>query len=205
MRRLFLGYVLDIVGPFLTYLVAHLLGVRAVWALTSAGIAAGVGTTVNSLRRKGLDPMGLLVLLELAASLLLLLLVRDRRLLLVRPSLYTAVAAGYLVWTALAGRPLSFEGARPMAARGGPERLAAYERAWDRSSAFRRTHFVTTVGFAAALVADSLVRVLIVYRLPVERAPWLAGVPHSVIIALILGASALVGRRLGRLVDEQMA
>ena len=130
------------------------------------------------------------------------LLVRDPRLMLVRPSLYTGLAAVYLLGSVLAGRPLSYDGARPMAARGGPERLAAYERAWDNSPEFRRTHRLMTAGFGLALAADSVLRVVIVYAVPTARAAWLSNAPRVVAIVLFIGCSALAGRRFKRLVDR---
>lgn len=198
------GYAADIVAPFLAYLLVHWFGAGAVWALTAGGLAAGATTLVNTIRRRRLDAIGTLVLLELAASVVMLVTLRDSRLMLVRPSFYTGIAAVYLVFSVLRGHPLSVDGAKPMAAKDGAKRLAAYERAWKESEEFRRTHAIVTLLFAAALLADSLLRVLIVYRYPLEKSAWLSNVPHLAAIALIVAASALAGRRFSRMVDEQM-
>jgi hypothetical protein len=192
------------VGPFVAYGIAHALGAHGVWALTAAGLMAGVGMAVNTLRKKGLDAVGLLVLLEIVVSIALTLFVRDERLMLIRPSFYTALASVYLTVSACSGRPLSYAGSRRMAAKGGPARIAAYERAWKNSAAFRRTHTFVTLGFAAGLAADSILRVVLVYTLPVDRAAWLSNVPHVTAIVLMIAVSALAGRRFSRLVDEQM-
>jgi hypothetical protein len=204
-RTIWLPYLVDVVGPFLAYVAVRAFGARAVWALAAAGLLSAISTVVNSVRRRALDGVGALVLLELIASVVLLVVVDDPRLLLVRPSFYTGIAAVYLLISAARGTPLSYAGARPMAARGGPARLAAYERAWARSAQFRRTHQLVTAGFGVALAIDSVLRVLIVYRAPVERATWLSNVPHTVAIVLMIACSALAGRRFGRLVDEEMA
>jgi hypothetical protein len=201
---LWLPYLFDIVAPFVACLVVHAFGARAFWALAAGGAVAGASTALNSIRRKGLDGVGVLVVLEIAASIALLVFVRDARLLLIRPSFYTGLAAVYLMVSAFIGRPLSYAGSRPMAAKGGPARLAAYERAWERSAEFRRTHCLVTFGFGLGLAADSILRVLIVYNTPVERAAWLSNVPHVTAIILIIGVSALAGRRFAKLVDEQM-
>src|SRR5262245_52908526 len=105
---LWLPYLFDILAPFLAYRVVHAFGLRAVWALTAGGAVAGASTAVNTSRRKGLDAVGLLVVLEIAASLALLVLVRDARLLLIRPSFYTGLAAIYLMTSAVVGVPLSY-------------------------------------------------------------------------------------------------
>jgi hypothetical protein len=197
-------YLFDIVGPLVAYLVAHFLGAAGVWAMTAAGLMAALSTAVNTIRRKRLDAVGTLVLLEIVAFVLVFLFVRDPRLLLVRPSVYTGLAAVYLGASAFVGRPLSFSGSRVMAARGGPARLAAFEQAWERSAEFRRTHRVVTFALGVCLAVDSVLRVVIVWHAPLERAAWLSNVPHVSALLLMAGLSALAGRRFARLVDEQM-
>ncbi len=203
-KSIFVPYVLDIVAPLAGYFVVRWFGAQAFWALTAGGLIAGLSTLVNTIRHKGLDAVGTLVIIEIAASIALLLLIRDPRLLLIRPSFYTGVAAIYFAFTVFAGRPLTFDAAKPMAAKGGPERLAAYERAWDSSTEFRRIHKVVTLGFALAFLADSVLRVVIVYRFPLERSTWLSNLPHVVAMLLIIAASALAGRSFSRIVDEQL-
>jgi hypothetical protein len=203
-RTIWLPYLVDVLGPFVAYVAVRAFGAGALWALTAAGLLSASITVVNSVRRRALDAVGALVLLELIASVVLLVVVHDARLLLVRPSFYTGIAAIYLLISAARGTPLSYAGSRPMAARGGPARLAAYERAWARSAEFRRMHRRGSAGFGVALALDSVLRVLIVYRAPVERAAWLSNVPHTVAIVLMIACSAMAGRRFGRLVDEEM-
>lgn len=197
-------YVFDIAGPFVAYALVHALGAPGFWAMTAAGTAAALSAVINSLRRKGFDAVGLLVLLEIIAALLIMIFVREPRLLLVRPSFYTALAAVFLLTSVLSGRPLTYAGARTIAARKGPDRLAAYERAWQFSPAFRRTHLLVTLGFAICLAVDSVLRVLIVYTASLDRAAWLSNVPHLVAMVLMVATSALAGRRFSKLVDEQM-
>jgi hypothetical protein len=198
-------YVLDIAGPFIGYFVAHTFGATGIWAMTAAGTIAALGTLINSVRRKGIDAVGLLVLAEIATAIVLTVYMRDSRLLLIRPSIYTAVASVFLIASAFSGRPLTFAGARTFAARGGEARLAAYDRTWHSSAEFRRTHFWVTFGFGLCLAVDSVLRVIIVYGTPVERAAWLSNVPHVTALVLFLIASALAGRRFSRLVEMEMA
>lgn len=198
-------YVFDIAGPLAGYAIAHLFGAPGVWAMTAAGIMAALSALINSIRRKGFDTVGLLVLAELATAIAMMVFIRDSRLLLIRPSIYTAVAAVFMVASALSGRPLTYAGARVMAARGGEARLAAYEQTWQSSLEFRRTHFWITLAFGLCLAIDSALRVLIVYQAPVDRAAWLSNVPHVTALILFVITSALAGRRFSRLVDEQVA
>jgi hypothetical protein len=201
-RKILVQYFFDIVAPFLGYLIVHWFGARAVWALTVGGLIAGISTAVNTVRNKGLDRVGSLVLLEIATSIVLIFVLKDPRLLLIRPSFYTAVAAGYLIFTVFIGRPISFDGAKPMATQGDPVRIAAYEQVWKLSPEFRRTHMFVTLGFGVALALDSILRVVIVYRYPLERSMWLSNMPHVAAMVLIIVTSALAGRRFERIASE---
>jgi hypothetical protein len=197
-------YVFDVIGPFAAYFLVKAFGAPVVWAMTIAGTVAGLSAAVNTVRRGKIDAVGALVLTEIVASLLLMIFVRDQRLMLIRPSFYTALAAVFLVSSGFVGQPLTYTGSRQMAASGGPARLAAFERTWEKSEEFRRTHRRLTFGFGIAFALDSILRVVIVYHTPVERAAWLSNIPHMTAIVLMVAISALAGRKFGRLVDEQM-
>jgi hypothetical protein len=195
-------YLIDVVGPFIAYAIVHWLGAPAFWALTAGGLVAGTSTAINTVRRRGLDAVGTLVVLEIGVSLGLTLLVHDERLILVRPSFYTLVAAVYLIYTAAIGKPLTFEAARPIATKGDPSRNASYDRAWATSAEFRRTHAMVTTGFGIALIADSILRVVIVYTTAsIDRSMWLSNVPHTVAMVLFFIVSAMAGRRFKRLAE----
>jgi hypothetical protein len=202
--KLWRPYVFDVAGPFVAYFLVKAFGAPVVWAMTIAGTVAGLSAAVNTIRRGKLDAVGALVLVEIIASLVLMIFVRDQRLMLIRPSFYTALAAVFLVSSAFIGQPLTYAGSRQMAASGGPARLAAFERTWEKSEEFRRTHRRLTFGFGIAFAVDSILRVAIVYCAPVERSVWLSNVPHVAAIILMVAISALAGRKFGRLVDEQM-
>lgn len=194
-------YIVDVIGPFIAYAIVHRLGAPAFWALTAAGLVAGTSTAINTVRKRGLDTVGTLVVLEIGVSLALTLLVHDERLILVRPSFYTLVAAVYLLYTAVIGKPLTFEAARPIATKGDPSRNASYDHAWATSAEFRTTHTMVTAGFGVALIADSVLRGVIVYTTPIDRSMWLSNVPHTVAMVLFLITSALAGRRFKRLAE----
>ncbi len=197
-------YLIDVVGPFAAYFVVQAFGAAGLWAMTAAGTVAALSTAVNSLRRKKLDPVGILVILEILASIAVMIWVRDPRLMLIRPSVYTGLAAVYLGVSTFVGRPLTYFGARVMVARRGPARMAAYERTWDTSRAFRRLHRIVTFTFGVALAIDSALRVVIVYHAPLERAAWLSNVPHMTAMVLLMIASAAAGRKFKRYVEIEM-
>lgn len=133
---------LDIVIPIAGYFVLSKFGVSDFWALTLSGGATALWTLVNTLRRGRLDGIGTLVVAEIALSVVLLVLTRDPRIVLLKPSFATALAGVYLLYTSLptdkVGRPLVAETSKPFATEGDPVREQAYENAWGRDGRFRR-------------------------------------------------------------------
>ena len=200
-RKIFIGYAVDIFGPLAAYWLTRKLGIPVFWGLTLGGIIALISTAVNSIRHRRIDAVGILVLLEFAASIILLFYLNDPRLLLIRPSIYTGIAAIYLMVNAFSSQPVSFQGSRAIATGGDPIRTAAFEQAWKDLPQFRRAHKMLTFGWGIASMVDSILRVVIVYRFPVDRAAWLSNIPHTAAIVIMLGVSALFGRWAGTLVD----
>jgi hypothetical protein len=173
--------------------------------LLLGSVIALASTTINTLRRGRIDRVGILVLIEIALSIVLLFVWRDPRFLLAKPSLYTAIAGVYLIATSFRGKPLTYDGALQIGTKGDPVRASAFARCWERSSQFRNTLRIASFGWGLACLVDAVLRVVVVYRFPLERAAWLSNLPHLTAIAVLMGYSALMGRRTHRLVDEELA
>jgi hypothetical protein len=187
------------------YYSLHRLGLSDVAALV-AGIVIAFATTVfNTIRRKKLDPVGVIVLLEMALSVALFFLLKDRRLILAKPSFYSALAALYIVAMSLHGRPPNYEPIRSIGSDGDPRRAAAFDAAWSESPKFRAALRTAAIGWGIAFLADAILRVVIIYKTPLDRAVWLSNVPHVVAVAILVGFSAGMGRINGRIVDAQFA
>jgi hypothetical protein len=201
-RKIFVGYAVDVFGPLVAYWVTVWLKIPLFWGLAAGAGIAIVSTVVNTIRRGKLDGIGSLVLLELGVSIALLFTLNSPRMLLIRPSFYSGIAAAYLMANAFTARPLSLEGSRPMATKGDPVRTAAWERAWKEMPQFRLAHKLLTFGAGVASLADAILRVIVVYRFPVDRAAWLSNLPHVAAIAILLLSGALFGRWAGSLVDR---
>jgi hypothetical protein len=183
--RAALPMLLDIVIPIAGYYVLHALGVDDFWALTIAGAGTAGYTIVNTVRRGRLDRLGTLVVLEIALSVVLFAVTRDPRIVLLKPSFYTALAAGYLLYTCLSGRPFTVETSRPFATEGDPDRTRAYEAAWEHSPGFRREHRLVTAVWAVLWLAESAVRVVVVLNSDISEGVLLGQVPG--IVAIVAG------------------
>jgi hypothetical protein len=103
-----LGYAIDVVGPMAAFLVLNKLSVPPLWSLLFGSAIALASTTINTMRRRRMDRVGILVLIEIAISILLLFVWRDPRFLLAKPSFYTATAGVYLIATSFRGKPLTY-------------------------------------------------------------------------------------------------
>ncbi|WP_274649674.1 VC0807 family protein [Paenibacillus humicola] len=179
----------DLIVPVIGYYILHQLGIGDVVALTVSGMAAGASTTVQTIRRRRLDGVGMLVVIEIVFSIALLFWTNDPRVFLIKPSFYVAVAAIYAWVTCFTGRPFTFDASKPMATKGDPIRTAAYERAWERSERFRRGEKWMTAGWGIALMAEAILRIVVVYRIPgheVGRALTLSQIPAIVIFVLAI-------------------
>jgi hypothetical protein len=199
-----LGYAIDVLGPMVAFFVLNKLGVPPLRSLLVGSAIALGSTAINTVRRRRMDRVGVLVLIEIAISILLLFVWRDPRFLLAKPSFYSAIAGVYLIATSFRGKPLTYDGALQMGTKGDPVRAAAFARCWEKSAQFRNNLRIASLGWGLACLADAVLRVVVVYRFPLERAAWLSNLPHLAAIALLMGFSALMGRKTHRLVDQEL-
>jgi hypothetical protein len=201
----FLPLAVDVVVPTALYFVLTELGASPVWALSVAGAATAVSTLVTTVRRGRLDGVGMLVVVEIAISLALLLVTADPRFLLLKPSIYTLITAGYLYLTCVVGRPVGYEAATPMATGGDPQRLAAYREAWVCSAPFRRRERLVTAAFGTALLLEAVLRAVVVFALPPEdigTALTVGQLPGIVLVVAALLVARAQAPALSRIVDE---
>jgi hypothetical protein len=201
-RRVLLGYAVDIFGPLFAWWVTQALGISVLWGLGMGVAIALVSAGINTFRRGKMDAVGVLVLVEMTASIAFLFWFHSPQILLIRPSFYSGIAAFYLMGSAFTSHPLSLEWSKPMATKGDPVRTVAWDTAWQQLAQFRKAHRLLTFGSGVALLMDAVVRVLIVCRFPAARAAWLAQLPHIAAVAIFIGVGALFGRWAGPLVDR---
>jgi intracellular septation protein A len=203
--RVLLPTLLDLVIPTAGYFLLHGAGLADIWALTIAGAATALNAAVTTIRRGRLDALGLLVVAEIAVSIALTVITEDPRLLLARPAVYLAVAGVVNLLSCVAGRPLSYTAATPMATKGEPERALAYERAWHHSPELRRIHRQLTAGIGLAMIAYAILRVLIVYSFSTGTAVLAQEVPGLLLLALVVVLIRRRVPRLRRIVDAEQA
>ncbi len=204
--RVFAGYVADVVVPMALYYVLHRFGISDAVALAASAAIALVVTIINTIRRKKIDAVGILVIIEIVLSIVLFLLLKDRRLILAKPSFYSGCAAIYLIVMAFRPKPMNYDVIRNVGSDGDPRRAAAFGRRIRRIPEIphRSAHRRSRLG----------------HRLPRRRNPPRRNHLHHPLRTAPCGSptfrispplrssspfSATMGRINGRLVDEQFS
>ncbi|NHN56287.1 hypothetical protein G9U51_10920 [Calidifontibacter sp. DB0510] len=176
----------DLAIPVLTYVVARLVGLSTTWALLASTIAAGV-RMVYLIRRQGeVDGFSAFMVFVFAGGLALSWWTGDARFLLLKGCFATVVVGVIFAASSLVRRPLSFEVAKRLAAGDGHSR-GELQRGWAESAAFRRGMYLMTSVWGLGLVVEALLRIVLIYRLDVDRAVIATTVVQIAAIALMGG------------------
>ncbi|WP_143094202.1 VC0807 family protein [Streptacidiphilus jiangxiensis] len=204
-----LRLVLDLAVPTAMFYVLRAAGLGLYLTLVlSAVLPAGVAV-LQWFRSRERDGLALYMLSMLVASALVSLVSGSPRFLLAREGWLTGITGLWFIASLRASRPLAFLYTRPMLE--GHRRLADipgdWDELWERLPRFRRIWKVGSVLWGVALLADSVVRVIMAYTLPMDSVPALGTllyVATSVVLIVITNvyyvASGLYDRR-SRLYD----
>jgi hypothetical protein len=191
---------------------AHLAGVDTVASMVAGALASAVivlGDLLRGTKRTGFDPFALLILLEVAASVVLTSITGDPRFVLARVSLYIAIGGAFCLATTWSDQPLMRAALKPAATKGDPARADAFERVWATSRQFRLLYRAMTAGFGVALLADAVLRVVVIYSQPataVTESSLTSQLPLVGLIAVwFLAGRGLAVPRAQRLLDAELA
>lgn len=138
------------------------LHVTVFWALTVPAIAVAVVAVVDTVRRRRIDMIGALVLVELAITIALSLITRSARIAAVREPLYVLAGGVFCLCTLLQRRPLTDRSTARLASFGDPKRQAAFEYAWRHVAEYRMWQRVLTAAIGLILVISSVIRVSLI-------------------------------------------
>jgi hypothetical protein len=174
----------------------HAAGVSDPYAMTIGSVPVIAGVVVTLVRGGRLDGFGLLVIVEVAAGTAIGLTSGDPRFLLARSSVYVAIAGVYALVTCFTPRPLLMVLSKPMAVAGDPLRETAFDRLADGvaegAARFRTIEVAMTVGAGVVLLAEAVLRVVVVYAYPIHevmRAGLMSQLPAIALI--VVGIAAL--------------
>jgi hypothetical protein len=202
--------------PVIVLVGCHFAGLRDTRCMVAAALAAGAICLGDLLRTRlqhrighHIDGLAMLVLAEVATSIVVASISGDARFVSARGSLYVAVAGTFFLASACTARPFMRDVLKPVAAQGNPERAAAFDRAWQRSMPFRAVYRSITAALGCVLLADAALRVIVVYSRPAAdiAKTGLAGqLPGIALFALwfLIGRQLVVPRAL-RILEAEIA
>src|SRR5258708_14786577 len=186
-RRMLPMLVLDGVLPLLLYLVLRpRFASTSVVPLAVAVLFPLLGNVLTLVRHRRLDTAGLVVLLSLGASLGVLLLGGDQRLLLLTRQLVMPIMGLACLVSLLLPKPLAFYMVRQVLTGDEPHPGALFDTLWQYTyvrSASRRM----TLVWGLAMVSEFVLRVVLVFTLPVVQVLALSSV---LMMAVGLGVGA---------------
>jgi hypothetical protein len=199
-RTMVRGLVLDVGLPLVTYYVLHAAGVSDWFALLAATLVAGARIILVAVGQRVLNALGLVMLVIFGVGLVLTFATGDVRFLVLKDSIGTAVLGLLFLCFALAGHPLTLGAMRTWA----PERAATMAERYRTVPAVRHGHFVASMVWGVGLLAEALVRVLLVFLLPISVVVGLSTALVVVVIgSLMVWTLWYMRRRVRSALDEQ--
>ncbi|MFI9384287.1 VC0807 family protein [Kutzneria sp. NPDC052558] len=186
----------DVGVPALAYFVAHWLGASDFVALLTGSVVALLRTLFVAVKDRKFQLFSAFMVGVFTVGLVLSFVTGDARFLLVKESAGTFVAGVAFLVSCLFGKPLIYFAALRMQ----PGREAEFAQRWQELPGFRRTFYTMSLVWGVGLVIEALVRVPLVFLLPIEVMVTVSTV--MLVVAFVLLAvwtRWYVGRRQARL------
>lgn len=177
------GLAFDVGLPLATYYGLHLAGVADWPALLAASGVAAMRIGWDAARRRRLNLFATVMLVVFSIGLVLSLVSGDVRFLLLKESITTGCVGLVFLATSVWGTPLTLAAMQTFA----PGRAAALTELFRTDPRVRRGVRVSSVVWGAGLLGEALVRVPLVYLLPVEVMVGLSTVLAVTAFAALIG------------------
>ncbi|MFG1751942.1 VC0807 family protein [Streptosporangium sandarakinum] len=196
--RATLPLLLDMASPAVGFFLLHFLfGLSPVVALTAGAVVAGARTLYRSVRERRLSAFPAMMLLILAATLLLVFVTGDPRLLLAKSAVIPALGGAYGILTTFFGRTVLNDVVTPFVTKGDERLTAGWEDCWENDAAFARRLRLINLLWGIGFLTSAVLRVVIVYNVPLAVAvvagqvPTLGGLVILILVTRPLSAPLL--------------
>ncbi|WP_225727679.1 MULTISPECIES: VC0807 family protein [unclassified Nocardia] len=186
---------LDVGLPLVAYYGATALGYSDFTGLLAGSMLSAALLGYQAIRARKLDGMSVLMLAIFGFGLASSLITGDPRMMIVKDSAGTFIVGVVILVSVLIGKPLTYYGARKMISSRGPAALAAFEEKVRTIPAVRKSFDRSGILWGAGLSAESVVRVVLAYQLPVHTMVWLSTVLMVGTIAGLMVVSIVIGKR----------
>lgn len=177
-----LSLVADVGLPLAGYYTLHALGASDFTALLVATAAAGLRLVAVALWTRRVSWFAAVMLGVFGVGLALAFAGGDPRFLLLKDSFTTATIGGVFLASLLGEHPLTLAGAQAWT----PHRARALETLYRTEPAARRAFRISALGWGAGLVGEAVLRIPVIYLLPVDVA---VGVSTAMMIAAMAGVA----------------
>jgi len=208
-RRQFAAVVpmlLDIAAPVISFVVLFLIfGVPPVLALSAGALAAGVRVLYQAVRARRISAFAILMLIVMAATIALVFITGDPRLILAKSALIPALGGTWGIITNFVGRPLILDVASPFITKGDPRLEAAWRDCWEREPAFAARMRLLNLIWGIGFLVSAVLRVVIIYHVPLSIGVFAGQAPTLLDLVLLIVITKALGRPLTAALQRQAA
>ncbi|KZM74491.1 hypothetical protein AWN90_25865 [Nocardia terpenica] len=185
----------DIALPLIGYYGLHALGYSDFAALLAGTVLSGSILVYDMIRARRVEAFPAIMLALFGFGLASSLISGDPRMMIVKDSVGTAAIGLALLISALIGKPLIYYAARKTIAARGADALAGFEERVRTIPAVRRSFALLSVLWGVGFWAESAVRVVLAYQLPVHTMVWLSNVLMVAVLVVLIPISIAIGKR----------
>lgn len=193
------GLLIDVGLPIIAYYVLRAVGASEWIALLAAtGVAAG-RIVWGIVTKREVNQFAAVMLLVYGLGLALALLTGDERILLLKGSLITgSIGAVFLITGIIGKRPLTLAASQSFQ----PGRAAEIAEEFRTEPPARRAHRLISCVWGAGLLAEAILRIPVVYLLPIDAGYLISELMLVAAFALLIGWTIWYMRKLGNNADE---
>lgn len=168
------GLVLDAGLAVGVYFGMRVAGFEPYYALLAGALVSGARLGYGLLRARRVEGFAAFMCIGFLIGTGLALFTGSDRFLLLKDSFTTALIGLLFLSSCFVGKPFIFHASKRFRAAGGMEQ-SEWEQKWRERPGFRRLFRVMTMVWAVAFLIEALVRVPLVYLLPIDLAATAAG------------------------------
>lgn len=179
------------------YLGLRFAGVEPYYALLAGALVAGARLGYGLLRARRLEGFATFMCIGFLIGTGLALLTGSDRFLLLKDSFTTAIIGLVFLGSCFVGKPFIFHASKRFRAAGGMED-EEWERKWRERPAFRKLFRTLTAVWSIAFITEAIVRVPLVYLLPIDLAATVSALLMPIMLVCLLAWTVQRGKRAER-------
>lgn len=185
----------SMVLPFVTYSMLTGNGMHEVPALLISGAWPVAEQVLFFALHRRLDEFTILILIFMALTVISFAAFNSARMILIKDSALTGLMGLVFLASLLAPRPLTFYFGRKFGTDGSAAGIARWDGFWGDLSVFRRGQRIMTLVWGLALLAEALVRIPLVYVVPLDAMVAISNFLPFVVIAALIFWTISYGKR----------